>query len=267
MPADLRRAVQALAVGLTLFAGRPAGADPTADAARVFQDLLAETRPAFLRDAGSGVYLAPKNRLVHGSTLARATSQPGVCALDAFDILALPEAERAQPEPGVAMIRQVEARRSYLLIEARPRAANATPQAERDRECAALGPHPGAPDPEPPRAFFWADSEGGVYLAGQVMAGIAGAPQGRDYAALLRDCRRQAGCGDAAALRDILRPASLSGFHDRSDCPRDRLCFSALLIDGDDWWSLEFDLDRHAPAFEDKPLAPHLKRQARIVLD
>jgi hypothetical protein len=114
-PASILVLCAALCWGGSALA-QPAADAPPAAARRLMDDLLSETQPQLLRDAGA---LATRpNRVLIGRTRPRPSGVPGVCELDMFSISARPERERGSPadfDSDAALIRDIRTALSTRL--------------------------------------------------------------------------------------------------------------------------------------------------------
>jgi len=219
----------AVCLGLTLAGPAFAQGPQPAEARRLMDDLLTETQPMFLRDAGA--YPRP-NRLLSGHTRPRPSPVAGVCEVDTFTILALPERERATP-PGVdadaALIRGIESERRYQLSSEKPPPRTFPPALTPEKDCAAL-----AGDPR--LAFFAAPNPGAASVAGHFLAWLSEHPG--ELAAARCPPR---GCPSRSAAAGLFRRSAIVEILNHDTCSRTRAdCYSLLLRDGDEAWTVDF---------------------------
>ena len=224
-PAALLALCGALVAGAT--AAQPAA--PQAEARRLMDDLLTETHPAFMRDAGA---LADRpNRLLAGRTRPRPSPVAGVCELDLFSILARPEREPGSPagqEPDGPVIRSIESERRYELAE-RPPPRTVPPALASERDCAALAD-------DPALQFFGAPNAGAVGAVAECLTWLT------DHPAALAAARcPPTGCPTRAVAAAILRRSAIIGIVGYDTCSRTRAaCYQLLLRDGDSAWAVDF---------------------------
>jgi hypothetical protein len=234
---------------------QPAAGAPPADARRLMDDLLAETQPQLLRDAGA---LATRpNRVLIGRTRPRPSAIPGVCELDTFSISARPERERGSPvvfDTAAALIRGVESERLYQLASEKPPPRAFPPVLTPEKDCAALAG-------DPSLEFFAAPNPGMASVAGQFLAWLA------EHPAELASARCPPGaCPTRSAAAGLFRRAAIIAVRDHETCSRPRAgCYSVLLRDGDTFWSVDFraDFDTDGRGFG----GVRFRRQANLVID
>lgn len=267
--------MKTLALCLTVALAAPAVASAQADrldsarraaVAGVFEDLLRESPPNFMRDAGGYSGIAQQNRLVSGFTLPRATRYPGVCAVDGYTIAALPERDRGPPAPphgvGSPIIRQIEADTRYLVVELEP--SKTTSFAERDRQCAALAAEEPLSSAWGRRTedFFPASDEAAAKKAQDMLRWLATEGRSGDSWSPLVTCRR-GGCPDAKRAALVLRPEAIVSIREQPVCRRkEHACYRLMLTSGFEepgLWIVAFSVPfgvHGKPVFHDVSFTP-----------
>ncbi|MBI1685054.1 hypothetical protein [Caulobacter hibisci] len=194
-------------------------AEQKSGVAGVFKDLAAESPAYFLRDAGG--HSPGKNRVVIGVTIPRSLGL-GLCSLDGFTIVALPERDAAATAE-TALIRQVETERRYYLID-----NGASSATDEDAACAALAKTPALRERGArTNDFFAAPDPSAAMTTGLLVRKLGAQTHQIETGPLRVVCQRR--CPSPSIAKRLFEPTGVLSVHYRPICAKGRACYSALL--------------------------------------